>query len=78
MMTTLFHENGCNFLCTVIMTEYNSLFKRTAGTVADSNSAAAWNCVYLSISCTHKMCTYSPCRAGPETISGAGRNQENH
>ena len=49
MMTTLFHEmKGCNFLCTVIMTERNTLFKGTAGTVAVCN-----NYVYLSISHTH-------------------------
>lgn len=46
MMTTLFHENDCNFLCAVIMTEYNSLFKRTAGAVADSNSVAVTMSIY--------------------------------
>lgn len=47
-MTALFHENGCNFLCTVIMPECNSLFKRTAGTVADSNSVAVTISIYQS------------------------------
>lgn len=47
-MTALFHENDCNFLCTVIMQECNSLFKRTAGTVADSNSVAVTISIYQS------------------------------
>lgn len=48
-MTVLFHENDCNFLCTVIMTEYSSLFKRTAGTVAECISVD----VTASIYCIH-------------------------
>lgn len=59
-MATVFHKNDYNFLCTVITTEYSSLFKRTIGNVADSNYVAVTISIYLLYTPAPTQCMCLP------------------